>query len=139
MDKSIDLSPEALNHIKELAQKATPGPWAYTGLASSNGSYRNGHIHQEGRDGNECVIVSLNSMANPRCLEDALFISWFHPGIALAMCAELERLRADVARLEKEADWLAQCAANDGWHGVRVSPDFIRAEARKAVEEQCKK
>lgn len=39
------------------------------------------------------------------------------------------------ARLEKEADWLAQCAANDGWHGVRVSREFMREQARKAVEE----
>lgn len=47
---------------------------------------------------------------------------------------ERDALEEQVARLEKEADWLAQCAANDGWHGVRVSREFMREQARKAVE-----
>lgn len=49
---------------------------------------------------------------------------------------ELRQLRETNARLEKEADWLAQSAANNGWHGVRVSPSFMHEKARRAVEEQ---
>lgn len=46
----------------------------------------------------------------------------------------LYELKAKNERLEKEADWLAQAAANNGWHEVRVSPAFMREQARKAVE-----
>lgn len=46
----------------------------------------------------------------------------------------LYELKAKNERLEKEADWLAQAAANNGWHGVRVSPAFMREQAKKAVE-----
>ena len=31
-------------------------------------------------------------------------IAALHPGVALAMCAEIERLRVTVEQLEKEAD-----------------------------------
>lgn len=46
----------------------------------------------------------------------------------------MAELRAEAERLEREAQWLAQAAANNGWQGVRVSPAFIREQARKAVE-----
>lgn len=49
-----------------------------------------------------------------------------------------EFVRQKMERLEKESDWLAQCAANDGWHGVRVSREFMRDEARRAVDERAK-
>lgn len=52
---------------------------------------------------------------------------------------EILRLRAEMERLEKEADWLARAASNNGWHGERVSPEWMRQVARKAVEEQCPK
>ena len=42
-------------------------------------------------------------------------------------------------RFDREADWLAQSAANNGWYGVRVSPAFMREKAREDVERsQCK-
>lgn len=45
---------------------------------------------------------------------------------------ELQRLQAENARLEREADWLAAAAANNGWEGRRVSPEDMREAARKA-------
>ena len=50
--------------------------------------------------------------------------------------AEVERLRGEVARLDKEADWLAQTAANSGWEGYRTGPERMRDRARKAVEDE---
>lgn len=37
-------------------------------------------------------------------------------------------------QLEKEADWLAQAAANGGMNGWRVSAELYREKARQAVE-----
>ena len=52
------------------------------------------------------------------------------------LLAEVERLRGEVARLDKEADWLAQTAANSGWEGYRTGPERMRDRARKAVEDE---
>lgn len=48
---------------------------------------------------------------------------------------EILRLRAEMERLEKEANWLARAASNNRWIGARVSPEWMRDAARKAVEE----
>lgn len=45
-------------------------------------------------------------------------------------------LGVKIKKLEAEADWLAQAAANAGWHGNRVSAKDMREMARKAVEEK---
>ena len=50
--------------------------------------------------------------------------------------AECDALRMENVRLEKEADWLAQSAANNGWHNIRVSSDFLRERACEAVGHQ---
>lgn len=57
------------------------------------------------------------------------------PDVVTADIDEILRLRAEMERVEKEADWLATAAANNGWHGERVSPEWMRETARKAVEE----
>lgn len=130
----IDISPKELTILKTLAQKATPERWQPSFVAG-------------------CVTIGQNQV----------YIAAVHPYVFLAMCEEIERLRAQVAtqevlsgeddacmtqleverdaleeqvaRLEKEADWLAQCVANGGWCGVRVSREFMRKQARKTVEE----
>lgn len=48
---------------------------------------------------------------------------------------ELKQLREKNARLEKEADYLALCAANNGFEGLRVSPAWMRQEAHRVVAE----
>lgn len=53
----------------------------------------------------------------------------------ISLKEELLRQREENGRLEKEADWLAQSAANCGWMGRRVSPEDMREAARRAVEE----
>ena len=64
---------------------------------------------------------------------------WDRPGNPITVNDGLElvalaRKGLEAERLEREADWLAQAAANNGWHGVRVSPAFMREQAKKAVE-----
>lgn len=42
-------------------------------------------------------------------------------------------LHKEIARLEAVIEWLAQAAANNSWHGARVSPAFMRQQAENAV------
>lgn len=46
----------------------------------------------------------------------------------------LPELVQRIEQLEKENVWLSRAAANSGWHGVRVSPDFMQKQARVAVK-----
>lgn len=59
-----------------------------------------------------------------------------NPKTVLDLLDEVKKLREEVARLEKEADWLAQTAANSGWEGYRTGPERMRDRARKAVEDE---
>ena len=64
---------------------------------------------------------------------------WDRPGNPITVNDGLElvalaRKGLEAERLEREADWLVQAAANNGWHETRVSPAFMREQARKAVE-----
>lgn len=49
------------------------------------------------------------------------------------MLGIIEAQRAEIERLEKVADWLAQASANSGWGGVRLDADSWREAAAKAV------
>ena len=126
----IDISPKELTILKTLAQKATPERWQPSFVAG-------------------CVTIGQNQV----------YIAAAHPGVLLAMCEEIERLRAEVARLEKEADWLATqirafCKAPALSHNINVCYSICklyptcmtkdnqraairmwREAARKAVEE----
>ena len=139
MRTDIDISPEELIRLKTLAQKATPEPWQPSFVAG-------------------CVTIGQNQV----------YIAAVHPGVFLAMCEEIERLRdqvatqevlsgeddacmtqleverdaleEQVARLEKEADWLAREVSSwehdqlDGTSKhIREVPE-LREAARKAVE-----
>lgn len=150
MSDSIDLSPEALTRLKALAQKATPGPWI---------DYE-GSIYQKNEG---CFwIVDVGRTIEDR-QEERAYIAAAHPGVLLAMCEEIERLRAQVATqevlsgeddacmtqleverdaleeqvalLEKEADWLARVCAEQMLEGVNEqSVQWWRKKARGAAE-----
>lgn len=124
----IDLSPEFIAHLKTLAQEATPGPWI---------DYE-GSIYQENEG---CFWIADVGRTIEDRQEERAYIAAAHPGVLLAMCEEIERLRAEVARLEKEADWLAREVSSwehdqldgTGKH-IREVPE-LREAAREAVEE----
>lgn len=77
---------DKLNELKELAEKATPGPWIY--------DEEDGTIEP-------LETVGLRSIiAEPTYSNDAAFIAAANPQTVLELIAEIERR-------EKEADWLA--------------------------------
>lgn len=92
MNDSIDLSPEALTRLKVLAQKATPGPWI---------DYE-GSIYQENEG---CFWIADVGRTIEDRQEERAYIAATHPGVILAMCEEIERLRN--MRLDQMAETLA--------------------------------
>lgn len=137
--RKIDLSDKALGELISKSEAATPGPWVITG----GGSVLWTIIRKAKTDG-QIYVVAHSATGK----EDAVFLAACDPetvreiarhlgltrselGVCKTTIAELE---ARISCLEREADWLAQAAANNGWHGVRVSPAFMREQARQAGE-----
>lgn len=87
-----------------------------------------------------CILDAFNerilTMEDYTEVATARHIAANSPDVVRADIEEILRLRGEVERLEKEADWLAASAANAGWNGVRVSPSFMREKARKAVKDE---
>lgn len=84
----IEISPEWLAGLKELAEKATPGPWI---MGEDGGVYSEAR-----RDIPVDIIDGLYTEA-----PDAAFIAAASPDVVLGL---IER----IGKLEKEADWLAE-------------------------------
>lgn len=129
MNAAIDLvSPERLQRIKELAQKATPGPWI---------DYE-GSIYQKNEG---CFWIADVGRTIEDRQEERAYIAAAHPGVILTMCAEIERLRERVALLNKEAEWLAEHMPKTSMIDGKAKVQCLRGmqewreTARKAVEE----
>lgn len=119
---SIDISPEALERIKALAQRATPGPWITqdsSALGDDASFVTSGKRVEEGLleiarvNGTEPAYGKRGDKFVREQRANAAFIAAAHPGVILAMCEEIERLRERVALLNKEAEWLAQRASKE--------------------------
>lgn len=135
-----DRSAETLLARRALAAQATPGPW----WMDSAPCFVPLTYTVRCRAGN---VAGLNAP------EDAAHIAANSPDVVEADIDEILRLRAEVERLEREANWLATHVANAlrepaliaHLHylskGLTVPPssETIREAARKAVEEQCPK
>lgn len=134
--KPNNRSDAALRERLELAEKATQGPWYHT-LAAIVGTKKS----PEDNDAT-CICFtewgcSGDSQAN------AAHIAASSPDVVRADIEEILRLRKEVARLNKEADWLGLRLWGTG--GVPPVEDFdVRADrikmwrkaACKAVEEK---
>lgn len=133
-----DRTTEALLARRALAGKATPGPWEVDKSEITSAVYVEtdwGHLICEGDD------------------EDAAHIAANSPDVVMADIDEILRLRAQVERLEKEADWLISEKIVEEWNGrfvgafnadkgglvvyesQAVAVASWREAARKAVEE----
>ncbi|MGE9985403.1 hypothetical protein [Desulfovibrio sp. SGI.169] len=97
---NIDLSPEALSRLKTLAQKATPGPWKSD--VDGFGVYVDYEPVVERTYGYGCrndFVCDLNDGEYHEYVDEkeqaatASYIAALHPGMVLAMCEEIERLR----------------------------------------------
>lgn len=154
---------DLIAELKARAEKATPGTWEKSALAAGYIVHCDGH-HE--------IIASVveyapdGSIANTfdNAEANADFITAANPQAVLALIAEVERLEAIVngykvsteeaqeimgelqaenARLDREADWLAQQVSllehdqldGTGCH-IREVPE-LREQARNAVAEQA--
>lgn len=136
MSRQDDRSDAALRERLELAEKATKGPWYHT-LAAIVGTKKS----PEDNDATCICFTEWGCSGDPQA--NAAHIAASSPDVVQADIEEILRLRKEVARLNKEADWLGLRLWGTG--GVPPVEDFdVRADrikmwrkaARKAVEEK---
>ena len=119
-----DRSPEALLARRALAEKATPGKWILKKdpIGSFDDDVTFVTTKRRKRDSTveiaklECTYPYDNA-PNAFNLEqraNGAHIVASDPSTVMADIDEILRLRAEVERLEKEADWLALVLANNG-------------------------
>lgn len=89
---------EALLARRELAEKATPEKWNLLQIFAEDENYV----------GPETWADMGKAVCICRYAKDAQYIAANSPDVAMADIDEILRLRAQVERLEKEADWLAE-------------------------------
>lgn len=137
-----DRTTEALMARRELAEKATPGPWV-KGITIGRG-YAVDAIW----DCSGALVADTEKSVSPYEESDAAHIAANSPDVVMADIDEILRLRADVERLEKEANWLATRLANALIDPILIddlqalsnglphppTPEMLRETARKAVE-----
>lgn len=159
---NIDLSTVALLAHRAKAEAATPGTWVEKILPDGDFDDDATFVTTQVReDASKIEIAKLENASpydddpNEFILEqraNAAHIAANSPVVVMAHVDEILRLRAEVERMEKEADWLAARLATalrdidivDSFHGLPEVPrhypssEMLRENARKAVEEQCK-
>lgn len=132
---------ESLLARRALAEKATPGPWK-KGIA-----LRQGYGVDAIWDCSGALVADTEKSVSPYEESDAAHIAANSPDVVMADIDEILRLRADVERLEKEANWLATRLANALIDPILIddlqalsnglphppTPEMLRETARKAV------
>ena len=132
---------------RALAEKATPGP-CKKGIA-----LRQGYGVDAIWDCSGALVADTEKSVSPCEESDAAHIAANSPDVVMADIDEILRLRAQVERLEKEADWLISEKIVEEWNGrfvgafnadkgglvvyesQAVAVASWREAARKAVEE----
>lgn len=172
-DTRKPMTQEELAEIRELAEAATPGPWYgwfepkenmieargakwVMGLSPVSCPFTESLIETCGED----VILSFECPKQVLISTDDLeYIVAANPKTVLALLDEVKRLREEVARLDKEADWFIEyiwnkdifrCPMPEGYkceHKLKhiccldseeteIRGRCWREAARKAVEEE---
>ena len=91
------MNKEQIARLKELTEKATPGPWVYFGYESGNGNISlTVGTEKPGRD----ICKAYSQLGHHNCSCNAAFIAAANPQVILELIAENERL-------EKQVNWLA--------------------------------
>lgn len=136
MSRQDDRSDAALRERLGIAEKATQGPWYHT-LAAIVGTKKS----PEDNDATCICFTEWGCSGDPQA--NAAHIAASSPDVVREDIEEILQLRKEVARLNKEADWLGLRLWGTG--GVPPVEDFdVRADrikmwrkaARKAVEEK---
>ena len=94
-------SDAALRERLELAEKATQGPWYHT-LAAIVGTKKS----PEDNDATCICFTEWGCSGDPQA--NAAHIAASSPDVVRADIEEILRLRSEVTRLNKEADWLVK-------------------------------
>lgn len=133
-----DRSDAAMRERLVIAEKATQGPWKSDEVVTRKKDFEPSYVVKD-KDGFTIVDVIPVSAYQA----NAAHIAASSPDVVRADIEEILRLREEVARLDKEADWLGLRLWGTG--GVSPVEDFdVRADrikmwreaARKAVEEE---
>lgn len=136
MSRQDNRSDAALRERLVIAEKAAQGPW-YHVLAAIVGTKES----PEDNDATCICFTEWGCSGDPQA--NAAHIAASSPDVVRADIEEILRLRKEVARLNKEADWLGLRLWGTG--GVPPVEDFdVRADrikmwreaSRKAVEEK---
>lgn len=138
-----DLSTEALLVRREIAAKATPGPWRVKCERHDNTCHEYLILTEDGdkivgADKIDLREVYYRSLPEAICSldsHDAAHIAANSPDVVIATIDELLRLRAECARLEREANWLAGYLSIGAHESYDAARRRWRDAARKAVEE----
>lgn len=78
-----------LNRLRELAQAATPGPWAEAPESGTNGWYAVEYLNEDARGTD--VALRITSA------QDAEFIAAINPAVVLALIERAEKAEASIA------------------------------------------
>ena len=87
----MTVTDELLAELEEAASNATAGPWSY------DGSY----VCTMRQDGETVYVESWNPVADALLSKNVKYISVANPSTITALTAELRRLRAENAELER--------------------------------------
>lgn len=88
-----------VDHLEKLADAATPGPWAWWAVTETTASGFGPYGRVVGP-----TYVSIDH-AEALSPADAEFIGSVHPETVKELCAELRRLRRQVAEKETVGNW----------------------------------
>lgn len=123
-----DRTTEALLARRELAEKATPGPWM-PGTALDTGTVREG----DGYILVDCRLTTSDGIAN------AAHIAANSPDVVMADIDEILRLREENGRLDREAEWLADKLKQYKGPSITYKGEImsLREAARRALEPNC--
>lgn len=102
-----DRTTESLLARRALAEKATPEKWNLLQIFAEDENYV----------GPETWADMGKAVCICRYAKDAQYIAANSPDVAMADIDEILRLRAQVERLEKEADWLISTKIVEEWNG----------------------
>ena len=114
MTNYLDRSIESLLARRELAEKATPGPWGQV-IAGLE------RVVIDSKGTVVCTVCLDEDFSDKeterQVLANLYYIAVNSPAIVMADIDEILRLRAQVERLEKEADWLISTKIVEEWNG----------------------
>jgi hypothetical protein len=128
----LPLTGDELATIKTRAEAATPGPWRYDPTKVNAISWEESVF--AGANGPTAVTVASTGPADdPQSMDDAAYIAGMDPATTLRLVAEVERLRAQVERVEELAAIVERARVADA--GLFTRSDAVSHLAGRVLTE----